>query len=96
MAQTFFFLPALSEIHTRTLTHIYGPTLCVWIRQGSTSGFSTPGYKLFGYFNTLIYTFTDGNTVFMDHTCCSDTGYGFNIFLVPTYQWHTVSWSEVQ
>ena len=72
--------------HTHTLTHIYGPISCVRDRQGSTSGFNTPGYKLFGYVNTLIYTFTDGNTVFTNH-CCSDTCYGLNIFLVPTFRW---------
>lgn len=66
--------------NTHTHSHTSMGLACVCDQQGSTSGFNTPGYKLFRYFNTLIYTFTDGNTVFMDH-CCSDTCYGFNSFL---------------
>lgn len=87
MAQALGYLPAFSEIytrartHTRTHSHTSMGQLCVHDQQGSTSGFNTPGYKPFGYFNTLIYTFTDGNTVFMN-CCCSDTClYGLKSFL---------------
>lgn len=73
--------------NTHTHSHTSMGLPCVCDRQGSTSGFDTPGYKLLGHFNTLIYTFTDGNTVFMNR-CRSDTCYGFNISLVPTLQWH--------
>lgn len=86
MAQGLVYLPAVSEIHTHSHTSM--GQLCVRDQQGSTSGFNTPGYKPFGYFITLIYTFTDGNTVFMNR-CCSDTClYGLEVFLVLTLQWH--------
>lgn len=82
-----FYLPTLFGTHTHTCTHSHTPMglLCVCDQQGSTSGFNNRGYKLFRYADTLIYSFTDGNTVFMTH-CCSDTWYGLNIFLVPTLQ----------
>lgn len=92
MAQALGYLPAFSEIytraHTRTHSHTSMGQLCVHDQQGSTSGFNTPAYKPFGYINTLICTFTDGNTVFMN-CCCSDACFlWLKIVLVLTLQWH--------
>lgn len=82
--------PTLSEIHSYNPSYASTGQLCVCARQCSTSGSSTPCYKPFASFNTLIYTFEDGNTVFMD-CCCSDACYGLNIFLVPALKWNLQS-----
>ena len=84
MAQTFAYLPALSEIrtlthtHTHIHTHMYRPGVCVCVcvcvcaTDRVQPQASTP--LVTNYLDTLIHSytpFTDGNTVFMDH-CCSD------------------------
>lgn len=80
--------PAHSETHT--LTHIYGPTVCVW-STGLNLRLRHPWLPTIW---TLLLTriFTDGDTVNRSDPC-----YGFIIFLVPTLKLPlTLSWTGLQ
>lgn len=71
--------PFLKRAHTHPHTHVRGPTVRAW-QTGLNLRLQHPWLQTIW---TLIRTFTDGNTLFMNH-CCSDTLYGFIIFLAPT------------